>query len=137
MIHDLREWLNCVEQLGELVCVAEPVDPIEEMGAVTYLVAKQTPSPAVLFERPRGFESSPFGARLLWNILGPSIRRFARTLSTWAFAASVSPTDGRNMSESDSPFGLTVIIEEVRSLSRLCACPQWRGRARRRGSRRS
>ena len=80
MIHDLREWLNCVEQLGELVCVAEPVDPIEEMGAVTYLVAKQTPSPAVLFERPRGFESSPFGARLLWNILGPSIRRVALTL---------------------------------------------------------
>ena len=80
MIHDLRQWLSRVEELGELVCVDQPLDPIEEMGAVTYLVAKQTPSPAVLFERPKGFESSPLGARLLWNILGPSMRRTALTL---------------------------------------------------------
>ncbi len=80
MIQDLRQWLDSVDQLGELVCVDQPVDPIEEMGAVTYLVAKQSPSPAVLFERPAGFESSPIGARLLWNILGPSIRRTALTL---------------------------------------------------------
>ncbi len=80
MIQDLRQWLSSVDQLGELVCVDQPVDPIEEMGAVTYLVAKQSPSPAVLFERPAGFESSPIGARLLWNILGPSIRRTALTL---------------------------------------------------------
>ena len=79
MIHDLRQWLSRVEELGELVCVDQPLDPIEEMGAVTYLVAKQTPSPAVLFERPKGFESSPLGARLLWNILGPSMRRTALT----------------------------------------------------------
>src|SRR5947209_9630512 len=80
MIHDLRQWLSRVEELGELVCVDQPLDPIEEMGAVTYLVAKQMPSPAVLFERPKGFESSPLGARLLWNILGPSMRRTALTL---------------------------------------------------------
>ena len=41
MIHDLREWLSRVEELGELVCVEEAVDPIDEMAAVTYLVAKQ------------------------------------------------------------------------------------------------
>jgi 3-polyprenyl-4-hydroxybenzoate decarboxylase len=52
MIQDLRDWLWRVDQLGELVCISEPVDPIEEMGAVTYLVAKQSPSPAVLFEPP-------------------------------------------------------------------------------------
>jgi len=80
MIQDLRQWLSSVDQLGELVCVDQPVDPIEEMGAVTYLVAKQSPSPAVLFDRPAGYESSPIGARLLWNILGPSIRRTALTL---------------------------------------------------------
>jgi UbiD family decarboxylase len=80
MICDLRQWLSRVEGLGELVCVDEPVDPIEEMGAVTYLVARQTPSPAVLFERPKGFEASPVGARLLWNILGPSMRRVALTM---------------------------------------------------------
>ena len=80
MIHDLREWLGCVDQLGELARIDEPVDPIEEMGAVTYLVAKQSPSPAVLFDRPSGFDDSPVGARLLWNILGPSIRRTALSL---------------------------------------------------------
>ena len=80
MIQDLRQWLSCVEQLGELVRIDQAVDPIEEMGAVTYLVARQSPSPAVLFERPTGFESSSIGARLLWNILGPSMRRTALTL---------------------------------------------------------
>jgi UbiD family decarboxylase len=80
MIHDLRQWLSHVEQLGELVRIDESVDPIEEMGAVTYLVAKQTPSPAVLFEKPTGFESSAISPRLLWNILGPSNRRTALTL---------------------------------------------------------
>jgi 3-polyprenyl-4-hydroxybenzoate decarboxylase len=33
MIHDLREWLDRVDALGELVRVQQPVDPIEEMGA--------------------------------------------------------------------------------------------------------
>ena len=50
------------------------------MSAVSYLVAKQQPSPAVLFERPSGFDDSPIGARMLWNILGPSFTRVALTL---------------------------------------------------------
>ncbi len=79
-IQDLREWLARVERLGELVRVAEPVDRDEEMSAISYLVAKQQPSPAVLFERPQGFDASRIGARLLWNILGPSLARVALTL---------------------------------------------------------
>ena len=79
-IQDLREWLARVEQLGELVCIAEPVDRDEEMSAISYLVAKQQPSPAVLFERPKGFDGSRIGARLLWNVLGPSLKRVAMTL---------------------------------------------------------
>jgi len=79
-IQDLRDWLARVAQLGELVRVAQPVDRDEEMSAIAYLVAKQQPSPAVLFERASGFEKSPFGARLLWNILGPSLKRIALTL---------------------------------------------------------
>jgi 4-hydroxy-3-polyprenylbenzoate decarboxylase len=78
MIQDLRQWLAEVDKLGELVCIQESVDPIEEMGAVTYLVAKQSPSPAVLFDNPSGANS--LDARLLWNILGPSTRRIALTL---------------------------------------------------------
>jgi UbiD family decarboxylase len=79
-VRDLRDWLERVEELGELVRIARPVDPIEEMSAVAYLVAKQTPSPAVLFESAKGYERSPIGAKHLWNILGPSLRRIALTL---------------------------------------------------------
>jgi len=79
-IADLREWLSRVEEIGELTRVSEPVDRDEEMSAISYLVAKQQPSPAVLFERPRGFDKSPVGAKLLWNILGPSVKRVALSL---------------------------------------------------------
>jgi UbiD family decarboxylase len=79
-IKDLREWLSHVEQLGELVRVRKPVNRDEEMSAISYLVAKQQPSPAVLFERAEGFDDNPIGARLLWNILGPSLKRVALTL---------------------------------------------------------
>lgn len=79
-IQDLREWLSRVEGIGELVRVGKSVDRDEEMSAIAYLLAKQKPSPAVLFERAAGFEKSPIGASLLWNVLGPSIRRIALTL---------------------------------------------------------
>ena len=79
-IQDLREWLERVKQLGELIEVRQAVNCIEEMSAVSYLVAKQSPSPAVLFERSLGYEKSPVAAKHLWNILGPSIRRIAITL---------------------------------------------------------
>jgi len=79
-IQDLREWLARVERMGELVRVRKPVDRDEEMSAISYLVAKKQPSPAVLFERASGFDKSPIKAKLLWNILGPSIKRIALTL---------------------------------------------------------
>ena len=69
-----------MEAIGELTKVNQPVDRDEEMSAISYLVAKQQPSPAVLFERPRGFDKSPIGAKMLWNILGPSVKRVALTL---------------------------------------------------------
>jgi len=79
-IQDLRQWLEREDDLGELIRVKEPVDVIEEMSAISYLVAKQNPSPAILFESPHGYERSPIGSRMLWNILGPSLRRIALTL---------------------------------------------------------
>ena len=79
-IADLREWVKRVQGIGELTHVLQPVDRDEEMSAISYLVAKQQPSPAVLFEHPRGFETSPIGAKMLWNILGPSVKRVALTL---------------------------------------------------------
>lgn len=79
-IQDLREWLARVEEIGELIRVRQPVNCEEEMSAITYLVAKQEPSPAILFDSAKGYEKSPIKARLLWNILGPSLRRIALTL---------------------------------------------------------
>jgi len=79
-IQDLREWLSQVDRIGELIRVSQPIDRDEEMSAITYLVAKQTLSPAILFDCPKGFEKSPIGARHLWNILGPSLKRIALTL---------------------------------------------------------
>lgn len=71
-VRDLRDWLERVDAMGELVRVQRPVSRDEEMSAIGYLLAKQDPSPAVLFECASGFEKSPIGARLLWNIIGPS-----------------------------------------------------------------
>lgn len=79
-IKDLRDWIDRVERMGELIRVRQAVDCNEEMSAITYLVAKQSPSPAILFEHVKGYEKSPIGAQLLWNILGPSFRRIALTL---------------------------------------------------------
>ena len=79
-IQDLRDWLSRVDRLGELIRVQQAVDRDEEMSAIAYLVAKKQPSPAVLFELASGFEKSPIKAKLLWNILGPSLKRIALTL---------------------------------------------------------
>ena len=79
-IQDLREWLERVESIGELVTVDAPVERDEEMSAIGYLLAKQKPSPAVLFNTTVGFENSTVGMRHLWNVLGPSVRRIAITL---------------------------------------------------------
>ncbi len=79
-VRDLREWLKRVEAIGEFLHVDKAVDRDEEMSAISYLVAKQKPSPAVMFSNVKGFEKSPFGARSLWNPYGPSVRRIAISL---------------------------------------------------------
>ena len=43
-IQDLRQWLDAVEDIGELVKVSEPVNRDQEMSAIGYLLAKQQPS---------------------------------------------------------------------------------------------
>ncbi len=74
---DLRAWLERVEQLGELHRVDAEVDPIEEMGGLTYLVGKQEGAPALLFNHVRG---ARHGSRALFNLLGTSKARYALAL---------------------------------------------------------
>lgn len=74
---DLRDWLRKVEEMGELKVVHEEVDWDEELAAITYMVAKKKGSPALLFEKIKGY---PSGFRVLTNILGSSFKRIALTL---------------------------------------------------------
>lgn len=71
---DLRDWLRQVESIGQLNRIGEEVDWEEELTAITYMVAKQKGSPALLFENVRGY---PKEYRVLSNILGSSLDRIA------------------------------------------------------------
>lgn len=75
-VADLRDWLARVERIGQLQRIDASVDPLEEMSAMTYLLAKTETSPAVLFDT----KATPFGFRHLWNLFGPSVARTAITL---------------------------------------------------------
>jgi UbiD family decarboxylase len=74
---DLRDWLNKVQEMGELKTIQEEVDWNEELAAITYMAAKKKGSPALLFEKIKGY---PKGFKVLTNILGSSLRRIALTL---------------------------------------------------------
>src|SRR3954449_4966831 len=76
-ITDLRDWLARAEEMGELRRINEEVEPIEEMGAITYMVGKRIGSPALLFENIRGYDKR---YRSLWNLLSSSNNRIAMTL---------------------------------------------------------
>ena len=71
---DLRGWLAEVEKIGELKRIAAPVDPIEEIGAITYMAAREGKSPALLFDKMQGDAS---GSHILTNMLGASKERYA------------------------------------------------------------
>lgn len=73
---DLRAWLGAVQRLGELHRIEAEVDPVEEMGGLTYLVGKKEGAPALLFTRVKGAA----GTRSLFNLLGTSLGRVALSL---------------------------------------------------------
>jgi UbiD family decarboxylase len=47
---DLREWLALVERNNELQRIGKPVDPNEELGAITYMATRSDKTQALLFE---------------------------------------------------------------------------------------
>lgn len=73
---DLREWLKLVEDKKMLLRITEEVDLNEEMSGITYLAAKNESSPALLFENVKGYPDK----KVLFNIIGPSMDRYALTL---------------------------------------------------------
>ncbi len=40
-IQDLRDWLERVDEIGELIRIKQPVDCTEEMSAIGYLVGER------------------------------------------------------------------------------------------------
>ena len=74
---DLRLWLEAIDRLGELHRIDAEVEPVDEMGGLTYLVGKTEGSPALLFNKVRG--AAP-GVRSVFNLLGTSLPRIAVAL---------------------------------------------------------
>lgn len=72
--HDLRDWLRLVEAAGELRRIDAPVDPDEELGAITFLAGRTQEAPALLFGNLVGHGSD---TRVLSNMLGASKERYA------------------------------------------------------------
>jgi UbiD family decarboxylase len=52
----LRDYLNSLEQVGELKRVTAPVDPVHELGAIAHLSLLKK-GPALFFENIRGFRT--------------------------------------------------------------------------------
>lgn len=71
---DLREWLQLAEKHKQLHSVDSPVNPDEELSAITYMASRKVGSPALLFNK---FASNPLGVRILSNMLGSSKERYA------------------------------------------------------------
>ncbi|WP_432947565.1 UbiD family decarboxylase [Kribbella sp. CA-253562] len=69
-----------MRELGEVVTISEPVDPDEEMGALTYLIARTEGLPAIVFTNPESPHTemrNDLGMSHLWNPIGGSWRRLA------------------------------------------------------------
>ncbi len=71
---DLRDWLQEVEKMGELLRISEEVDWDQEMSAIAYLAGKEIGSPSILFENIKGY---PKDRRVLFNMWGSSLNRIA------------------------------------------------------------
>src|ERR1700735_1460807 len=71
---DLREWLALVDRSGELKQIDARGDPNEELGAITFLAARQENAQALLFNN---LGENPLEARILSNMLGASNARYA------------------------------------------------------------
>src|SRR5215216_1425542 len=74
-IQDLREWIACVDEIGELTRV-DGADALNDIGGIVDLHMQDPGNPAVLFDRIAGY---PAGHRLVANVI-TSYARVALTL---------------------------------------------------------
>src|ERR1700694_494681 len=74
---DLREWIDQIEKDGPLKRISAPVDPDEELSAITFMTTRSETAPALLFENLEG--GTP-GMSVLSNMLGASAARYAHAV---------------------------------------------------------
>src|SRR4029450_12525986 len=74
---DLRDWIQKVDELGELRRV-EGADWNLEMGAFTEVYARNEPYPAILFDKIKDYQS---GRRVLIGVHHMSLKRQLLTLN--------------------------------------------------------
>src|SRR5262250_1637494 len=71
---DLRDWLALIDNNGRLRRINRPVDPDQELAAITFMATRRENASALLFET---LDGDRFGARVLANMLGSSKERYA------------------------------------------------------------
>src|SRR5215472_14883809 len=71
---DLRDWLDLIDRNGLLLRIKQPVDPDQELAAITFMATRRENASALLFET---LDGDRFGARVLANMLGSSKERYA------------------------------------------------------------
>jgi len=69
----LRDFIQVLKDQGELLSLSKPFDPKYEISAVISELGKRK-APAVLFEKPKGFQISVIG-----NLFG-TVRRLSLAL---------------------------------------------------------
>src|SRR6266545_5710010 len=69
-VQDLREWIACVDELGELSRV-DGADAVTEIGGLVDLHMQDPGNPAVLFDRIVGYAR---GHRLIANVITSNAR---------------------------------------------------------------
>ena len=73
---ELDQWMAKVEEIGEIKCITEEINPDLEMATIAYLSGKTIGGPTLLFENIKGHR----GQRVLFNPLGSSLNRAAITV---------------------------------------------------------
>lgn len=131
----LREWLTLVDKIGELKRIAAPVNPIEEIGAITLLATREDKSPALMFDNVEGDAS---GSHILTNMLGSSKERYALavgldpTLSTRQMIEATrsimaDPVKPRLIAKDKAPVNEVVLTGDAIDLTKFPVPKFWPG----------
>src|SRR5215831_15198521 len=112
---NLRDWLALVDNNDQLLRIKRPVDPDQELAAITFMATRRENAPALLFET---LGDNRFGASVLANMLGSSKERYALAvgldpgLSTAEMIAATRNMMGRRVAPAHVP-AATAPVNEV------------------------